>query len=62
MKRASLLGLALLAACADPGGITHRGAMVDPASLESRTSLSNETTTTAGAWPELDWLKIFTRP
>jgi NodT family efflux transporter outer membrane factor (OMF) lipoprotein len=62
MKRASLLGLALLAACADPGGITHRGAMVDPASLESRTSLSNETTTTAGAWPELDWWKRFGDP
>src|SRR3954469_21336085 len=57
MKRLLLLNLALLAACADPGGIVHRSVMVDPASLEAQRSLPDEAT--AAAWPELDWWRRF---
>ncbi|HEY7241246.1 MAG TPA: efflux transporter outer membrane subunit [Burkholderiales bacterium] len=60
MKRLSALGLALLAACADPGGITHHSAMVDPASLETQESFSGEAT--AAGWPALDWWKRFGDP
>jgi len=60
MKRLLLLNLALLAACADPGGIVHRSVMVDPASLEAQRSLPDEAT--AAAWPELDWWRRFGDP
>jgi len=60
MRRLSVLGLALLAACADPGGITHRSAMVGASSLEVDKSLSHENM--EAAWPELDWWKRFGDP
>ena len=60
MRRLSVLGLALLAACADQGGITHRSAMVGASSLEVDKSLSHENM--EAAWPELDWWKRFGDP
>jgi NodT family efflux transporter outer membrane factor (OMF) lipoprotein len=60
MRRLALLGFALLAACADPRGITHRSEMASPGSLEAEKSLANESS--AAAWPELDWWKRFADP
>jgi NodT family efflux transporter outer membrane factor (OMF) lipoprotein len=60
MRRVAFLSFAFLAACADPGGITHRSAITDPAALEAGKALSKENT--QAAWPELDWWKRFGDP
>jgi len=60
MRRVAFLAFAFLAACADPGGITHRSAITDPAALEAGKALSKENT--QAAWPELDWWKRFGDP
>jgi len=56
MKKLALPVLALLAGCANPGGITHRSSMAEPAALQAEQSLAGAP---AGEWPQLDWWKRF---
>jgi len=58
---AALATAALVAACADMGGLSTHATPDTPASLAAAKSLANEKLSTA-AWPSNDWWKRFNDP